>query len=59
MGARKLLISGMKAVIKADPIDITKTIIRHYYEIFAYEIEKVEKMDKFIAKLNLKNKRKK
>lgn len=32
--------------IKANPIDITKTIARYYYELYANEMEKVEEMDK-------------
>lgn len=50
---RKLSISE----IKANPIGITKTRIKYYYELYDNELEKVEKMDKFLAKLNLKNKR--
>lgn len=35
-----------RAVIKANPMDITKTIARYYYELYANEMEKVEEMNK-------------
>lgn len=41
-------------VLKAKTIDITKTIARYYYELYANEMKKIEEMDK----TQLKNKRK-